>query len=804
MSFTNKELRPNTSGYIHNWLISGPEENPYKTDYFNPNQLEFEKKVREIIADDNLQSVPQNIKLGADGLGTCKWKYYPAGNNWFVDVSKFYFLLTKVEMYASTVICTPTPRKIKARLWTFESVCLWLNGKKTVTVKEPVYKPIKYIDFTLDLNAGENDVFIRIQNLGVRDTRNIFGLQLRENFDDITVKTHDFENTAPIIYAEQEIMKIAVRDGKLVMENEPSIPIEIEGIGTWEHGNEFVLPDGCVNITLSANINGAKISRTVENSTNDRPVYSDSPTLEQHRKHHLENMREKNAKSDNAESRLDVTLINIYENRFGADDLDRIRYALPGIDNREDCADFKLSSLLRVMLEAGDKIPEDLKSKIKKVILNFRYWMDEKGSDGMCFWSENHALGFYGCQLMAGKLYPDDKFSRSGRTGKQQYEVANSRCREWLDSIENTKFEEFLSPGYMNVTFSALLVLVDYAMEDVSKRAWKVLDMLLEMVCMHFFDGSMIAPNGRIYGNVIKPFKQDMQSTISFFNKDIPVFSGGKIAPYLISKYEVPSDLVKIMNSPVNKVYNTGNAQVSICKTDNYILTSVASERSDDFKGGWSGDEVRKENPYETGNFSFMYVKALNEKYHGTTLFQPGVYGYQQHMWSAALSNECVVLVNHPGATNQTSTMRPGYWYGNGLFPALRQWDNTLLGIYSLDDKHPINFTHMYFPTHTFDQVHKEGNWIFGMTKKGMIGIWCSVELVPHNDVLTDCEYRAYGKNQAYICICSDIENEKSFDKFRFKCNNMNIRFDEKTLTLNDGNGHEIKYIAKYNDTQVI
>ena len=56
--------------------------------------------------------------------------------------------------------------------------------------------------------------------------------------------------------------------------------------------------------------------------------------------------------------------------------------------------------------------------------------------------------------------------------------------------------------------------------------------------------------------------------------------------------------------------------------------------------------------------------KAMNECFHGTSHFQPGVYGYQQHMCYAALDREAVVFVNHPGETSDLSSMRPGYWYG--------------------------------------------------------------------------------------------------------------------------------------------
>lgn len=811
-------LKPNESGYVTNWLVCGAKEQDYKTEYFDPNQLAFEKHLREIIADDDLEEIPADIKLGEKGLDDLTWKYYQAGNNWFVDFSNFYFLLTKVELYASTVLCVPNTRKVNVRLWTFAAVELWLNGTKQAKIKEPVYKPINYVDMELELQAGANDIFIRMQNLGVRDTRNIFGLQIRDHYEDITVKTHDYEHVYPLILAEQELVELVIREGKLVLGHDPARPIIVNG-EVWEKGSSY--PVTGKQIKAAVNINGTMISRLMENSLCSNIRYSSADTLEEHRammrlayqKKMEETIRKTNETSDAAyrwlvkfgiEKELRITLDHIYRDCMEAQDIERVKNALSGIENCEDCADFQLLEVLVIMDKAGEKLPAEFVKEVKRVILNFRYWMDEQGSDGMCFWSENHAIGFFACQLLAGKLYPDEFFERSGRTGRQQYEIANSRCREWLNSIEETGFEEFFSPGYMSVTFRALLAVIDHGEEDVSERAWKVQDSLIRGMFTQSFDGVLAAPHGRIYGTVIHPAESDFQEIYAYFNKDVPFFTAGRMAAYHLSKYKAPKDVAELLYLPVNKKYQTGNAEVSICKTKDYILTSVSSERSENYTGGWSGEEVRKEDPYKTGKFSFMYVKALNEKYHGTTLFQPGVYGYQQHMWTAALSKECLVFVNHPGATNHDSAMRPGYWYGNGLFPALQQWDNTLLAVYKIADKHPIHFTHVYFPKHTFDEVKEIGNWVFGRNNDSMIALWCSTALKPHHDVLSDCEYRAYGDTQGYVCICSDMKTEGTFEAFCNSCLSKEIVFDEDQLLLNDGCGHELQFVEKYNDSQVI
>lgn len=799
------ELRPNEAGFICHWLISGCKETPCSTDYSNPDQLEFEVRVREQIADDFLTSVPQNIRLGAEGLSGNPWQYYPAFHNWFVDRSKFYFLLTKVELYASAVLCVSTARKIQARLWTYAAAELWVNGQKAAAVTKAVYKPMSFMDVALDLRPGENDIFVRLQNLGVRDTRTIFGLQLKGGLSGVTVKTHDFARVAPIIAAQEQLKKVCIRDNKLLLDQEPAVPITVNRGAVWETGREYPLEDGCVEVTLHTQVGDTLLERKLENSAADKPCYGAAATMEEHRERYRRGLYESyDYRLQNLRYALMLDKLGSGE-PFSEEDFQVTRSSLKEIDSRVDCADFDLLDLLRIMLTAQDRFPWKLREEIKQVILNFRYWMDESGSDGMCFFSENHALCFHACQLMAGILYPEELFSRSGRTGKQQAAVAADRCRQWLDSIEATGSEEFSAPGYMAVTLMGLFALVDFGEEDIAERAWQECDRIFKTICTHFFDGAMISPCGRIYGDVIKPFKQAILSLMNYFRKDLPLRDGTKIGPiYELTRYQADPRVFELMHSEIHRIYEAGNAQVHVCKAKHYMLTSVASPRSNDFRGGWSGEAARLENPFETGEFTYSYVKGLNERFHGTTLFQPGVYGYQQHMWSAALSNECVVFVNHPGVTHQTAAMRPGYWYGNGLFPALRQWDNTLLAIYSLEEKHPIPFTHTYFPRHTFDEICREGNWLFGRKGKGVIALWCSCELTEHNDYLTDCEYRAYEKEQGYVCICSDTDTEGSFADFMDRCRSQAVAFDPRSLTLSDGEGHSIRYQTYENDSQSV
>ena len=118
------------------------------------------------------------------------------------------------------------------------------------------------------------------------------------------------------------------------------------------------------------------------------------------------------------------------------------------------------------------------------------------GFDGMCFWSENHALMFYTCAMNAGEMYPDEYFPRAKMTGRELHLYGRNKVLQWLDDVEEYGFEEFLSTVYMCVTFAALINVVDYSEPEISKRAAAVTDKMLSMLALHTYKTGYCGTNG--------------------------------------------------------------------------------------------------------------------------------------------------------------------------------------------------------------------------------------------------------------------------------------------------------------------
>jgi len=163
-----------------------------------------------------------------------------------------------------------------------------------------------------------------------------------------------------------------------------------------------------------------------------------------------------------------------------------------------------------------------------------------------------------------------------------------------------------------------------------------------------------------------------------------------------------------------------------------------------------------------------------------------------------------VVFINHPGESCEAiSEGRPGYWYGNGIMPALVQEKNVLGMIYVIDDSHPIGFTHLYWDTDRFDETKEVGNWIFGRKDGGYIGIWCSGTMSNYNDMLFNCEKRVYGRNTAYLCICGSRQEDEDFNNFVKKCMDKVVIYEEKYYKLSCED-FELSFIPSRNETQYV
>lgn len=816
------------NGFIQQFLIAGPVERDFFSQETAIDQLTLEGILRGQL----------DLNEGIDNIKGAAWRVYAPCKADMIDVSAFYSTLKTVSLAAQTYLYADEEMCIKARLWTYMKAALFCNGKEVGRTDRAVYKPIEYVDVELKLRKGKNSIYAVCSNLCARDSRNILGIQiLYKNKSSVHVALFEGAEQKRLYDAWKYLNSIRIEASAIVSdEREPEGAYMMEALESPDyevcakHIDEKV-PVGKFKsavVKVGVETSEFKLERTVEDAEKRKPEY-DRDVFRATADITSNNRGEFGFSMPNILARLELGISDL-----GTDGVDRnlLFNTLDLIEKRVDCADFELCGLFRLLHLHGDLLDEEVMGRVKEVVLGFRYWMSMKGSDAMCFWSENHSLMFYMCAYEAGRMYPDEYFELAKMSGRELFEFGKKNLEDWIRDVEEYGFEEFLSSVYLNVTFAVLLNVVDFTDENTSKRVVKILDDMFIHVAKHCFKECMIAPMGRVYRGNIYPFAQGIQETLRMFDKTAPGAYGEGWGAFIHgSKYRFPDELVGYMRSEQDEKYETGNAEIVLKKTADYCLTSVQSPCSLG-KRRWENVRLKALSDEMDANVAteHIYTKSLNESFHGTSYFEPGTYGYQQHMWYAALSPEAVIFINHPGVSNEESDMRPGYWFGNGVMPALRQQGNVLGGIYKIPDEHPVGFVHMYLPEKRFDDVcefedirsvigaspfgtenatvksNGEGNsfWLFLRKADGYMAIWCSEKPYKYSDMIFDSELRIASRNSAYVVICGSKAEDGSYEDFRNKAVSFAPYYDKNCGKLFVSGTEFLKYEKGIDRTQYV
>ena len=753
-------------GYVTAYLTAGPALSDFEAPYQLKDQLRFEKEMRDLYYEEPV-GYPVKAALGEKAPFGETWKFYSDNKNPYIDFSKFYFTLQRVTFLAKTVLVSDKPRRVRARVWSYAAFDMWVGDAHVAREKVPVYQPIRHTDLTLDLSEGENEVFFHIQNFGVRDTRNMLAFQL-----------YDTEGITVTLPVEEKLLRelariddwfsdLRVVGNKLVAKEALGLDVTLtldKEKKIFAEGTEFDVGDAFA-VNASLEYTGQRFERKFERyekksipkrvrGCDDAIVDNAKAYLEKYGYDRFENKKDfYDSIGINVVSHVMFCHVIANGGRFDEDDYKAIEQSVETVTIRRDCSDFELSCLLRLLKQF--ELPEYLKEKIKTAVLAFRFWMDEEGADAMCFWSENHALFFHACQMVAGELFPNEQFLRSKRDGRGQFAEGRRRVTEWFDVVENEGFEEFLAGGYLGVTIAALLMVYDFGEAALRKRAGRVIDRIVREAALQCYRGIHIAPMGRIYRGALIPYSSTLQGLLHILDDKNADSPNHWFSPLAFSDYKLPSDATELIYGEIDTVFNTGRAEVHTRKMSGTMLTSVASPR----KTPLPEEKFRDTEYYGT--------KVMNESFHGTSLFTPGGDGYQQHLWYAAVSDRFYTFVNLPGSERDFCSMRPGYWYGNLVFPALLQEGRELYCHYSIPDRVPTKFTHAYFPGYAADEVIVKDGFRFARCGDEYLALWCSEPLVLwEKDAVVNADYRAYGDDTSWYVKVGSKTEDGSFEKF--------------------------------------
>jgi hypothetical protein len=777
-------------GYLHHWLVAGPQALAV-TDLsgFDRNQLQAQiaatyHQPTHPVTHSPAELTPLTIN-DAHGAATLTWRAVRCGDDHFIDCTSFYHTCHYLRTWAYTELTAASAVDATFVLTSHGPADVWINGTLVHQHSHFHRKFLPPQTFMAPLQAGRNTVLICFTTVAIRDCPYALALQVTG----VTPETLTVQlpTTLPVkrrqaleaifdaAYLDQEIyhrddelivrwpadftlageitIRVQTPSGRIYTEGHPSV----RGGSAIKLGKAYQRPDGAYRVTLMPtaedyHVHGFRILRHIPiHIANGKFAETSYGTYAERR---AEALLDASGRAGNIYSEIAKMALG----RWDKLTLDRFTTTLAQINQRADCSDFYLVGLLGALLRYGadPAFPATLKTQIEQCALNFKYWMDEPGDDAMCYWSENHQILFHACQVLAGQLFPDQLFSNVKQTGRWHQRKGEERALSWLRKRAEGGFREWDSNVYFEHDVLALSHLADLADNgELAEMATVVLDKLFFTMALNSFRGVFGSTHGRTYAPYIKSGRLELTSGLSRLLWGVGAFNEhilGVVSLACAPSYELPPPIFEIGATPVEELWSKERH------------AGVMEAWCDLGQDAWEVNKVTYKTP------DYMLCSAQD--------YQPGLPGYQQHIWQATLGPDAVVFVNHPPCVSQEGSHRPNFWHGNGILPRVAQWKDVLVALHNLPADDWLGFTHAYFPLANFDETVMHDGWAFARKGNGYLALTAMTgfTLTTTGDQAYR-ELRAYGQQQGWFCHLGRTATDGSFAEFQSKILALDLTF---------------------------
>ena len=781
---------------INRWLVTDVIKEPYKSPYsvfdadinLGEGYVQIIYPVREEFLKENKIKEINYYNEEIDNV------YFPFENN-RVEFTDFIHTPHHIYFYAKCFIIADEDCSIPFELYTCGGVKIWVNKQEAITFAPYTRNIPSLCRINIDLKKGKNEILIYADELAERDV--FFYYELRyigEKSINVSIpmiqqptKIREAEDFLKSCYFTRDCFTegiVSVGYCKDMVKDEYLVNIESDAISKnsvmmqsqdiidkgikisksksyFEVTTVEKLNIGLYKFNLIIDIDGIKISRGIVTGIYPNTVLNITPksTVQERKRQALEVL------SKHGENVLNKAIASIESDKKLTDDaLKALNNGLELIRSKGDCSDFYMVPLILIYQRYNNYLSEELEKEIKKIIIEFRYWIDEPGNDVMWYFSENHALLFHTSQYLAGYLFQDDTFTVSGKTGINQYQIGKKRLEEWFEVFNKYGYAEWNSATYLPIDLIGFFVLYELAPDNnIKNLAQKALDFTFKVIDYNTFNGIMGTSHGRIYEHTLKARQLNEVSFISWitYGEGYVNISARAVTLYCISDY-IPNNYKKDLE------VNSNEAVVIEClQGKNEVETYL----------------------YRDNYYQMASVLNLN----------PFKHGHQQHTSNVALGKKSVQFyINHPGEKPFSGEGRPSYWAGNGTNSYIEQYKNVTMVLINIEENELVKYVHAYFPVYEYDEYKLEDKWLFCKVDDSYMGVYFAngFELIKQG-ANTNKEIISYGSRNGVIVKCSSIVESASFNNFIEQCCKSTILYEEiKSITFNDSQyGHmQLKY----------
>lgn len=695
--------------------------------------------------------------------------YFPFENG-RVEYTTFIFTPHYLSFYAQTYVSVEENIDLPFEIFTCGGIRLWVNGEEIITFAPYTRNITTNRKITLPFKKGENEIVVYADELAERDVFFYFELRyLGENpidaflpIEEPVNKIQNAETFLESCFFEKDIFDegqvklsfekdILLEDTQLIIEcdgkilasdQSEKIAVKIDDSHCFI-GNIEDFTSNTHDVFISICIGKYKVTRNLYIAISKKNTFLQKSynSIGERKLEVLDVITEE------GETCVQKTLAIVHSKKEMTDSAKAsLEKSLLRIEKKEDCADFDLGSLLLLLDRYGEFLTDELKVRIKSCFLHFRYWIDEPGNDVMWFFSENHALLFHIGQYLAGNYYPDDLFSESKRTGKQQYEIGKQRLLDWFVMFFKYGYAEWNSTTYLPVDLVGFFTLYEMAPDpEIKELAKKALDFTFKVISYNTFNGIMSSSVGRTYEHTIKGRELNEVNMLSYITSNVGRINSKTRAAalYAISSYEPENYSNDVFVKPGQEM----------------ILQYMQGE-----------DEVQTY-LYKTSDYQMGSVVGFNAFKHG----------HQQHLSIVSLGETSAMFyVNHPGERPFSGGGRPSYWAGNGTNPLVHQYKNITLMLTDIDDAELVKYIHACSPLYEYDQYFCNDKWFFCSVGDAYLGAYfANGYKITNKGANSGKELISQGVKNGVIIKTGSKQEFGCLDTFVNNCTNSDVIYSQ-------------------------
>ena len=169
------------NGYIHNWLVAGPQAIVVPDlDRFDGEDFKLQIARHYAERDPGFTQVPAERDTFTVGDTTLAWRDVRCLDDHFVDLTAFYHTCHYLRAWAYAQVVYPSTQMVTCVLTTNGPADLWLNGQH-IRRHEHFHHQIPHsIPFEATFQEGHNEILVRFEEVAVRECPYVMALQIVE------------------------------------------------------------------------------------------------------------------------------------------------------------------------------------------------------------------------------------------------------------------------------------------------------------------------------------------------------------------------------------------------------------------------------------------------------------------------------------------------------------------------------------------------------------------------------------------------------------------------------------------------